>query len=135
MPDLRLLVRVPGTGKRATQYKTFVVACPLELASLMKGGRGALVFGAELVPFTPEAGTVVESGGFAIRLLRTGDRKINVIKAIRNEFGIGLVAGKKAAENVGGYIARGIGGARAARFADDLRALGADVEVVEMGDA
>lgn len=70
----------------------------------------------------------------AIRLEYIGERKINVIKIIREHTGLGLKEAKEAAEGYPSrWLATGLETTKAEAFAQELRGVGAGV-VVTMAD-
>ena len=67
--------------------------------------------------------------GYALRLVATGNSKINVIKAIREVTGMGLQDSKTLSETPGELIITGLAEATANDFAARLTEAGATVEV------
>lgn len=72
----------------------------------------------------------VEQTSFGIKLVSFGDRKLNVIKAVRIITGGGLVETKKLVEAVPATIKEEVDGPEANRIKADLEDVGAVVELV-----
>ena len=74
------------------------------------------------------AAPVEEQTEFVVTLKTAGDKKVEVIKAVRAITGLGLKEAKDLAE-AGGMIKEGASKDDAAKFKKDLEAAGATVEV------
>lgn len=74
------------------------------------------------------AGPVEEQTEFTVILKSAGDKKVDVIKAVRAITGLGLKEAKDLTE-AGGTLKEGVSKDDAAKFKKDLEAAGATVEV------
>ena len=74
------------------------------------------------------AGPVEEQTEFNVILKAAGDKKVEVIKAVRAITGLGLKEAKDLTE-AGGTVKEGVSKDDAAKFKKDLEAAGATVEV------
>ena len=79
-------------------------------------------------PATGPAAAVEEQTEFTVVLKSAGDKKVEVIKAVRAITGLGLKEAKDLTE-AGGVVKEGASKDDAAKFKKDLEAAGATVEV------
>src|SRR5882757_27546 len=87
-----------------------------------------------------EAGSIrvdaaVEAGPHEVVMTRSGDRKINVIKAVRQITGLGLKEAKDMADSPPCTVKRGLSLGQAEKAVADLREAGATAEVRTTGIA
>ena len=76
-----------------------------------------------------EAAAAEEQTEFNVILVKAGDNKINVIKAIRAITGLGLKEAKDLAETTSGVVKEGVNKATATDIKKQLEEAGATVEV------
>ncbi len=70
-----------------------------------------------------------EKTEFDVILKAFGDKKLDVIKAIRNITGLGLKEAKEMVEGAPKTVKEGVSKDEAAKIADELKAAGAEVEI------
>ncbi len=70
-----------------------------------------------------------EKTEFDVILKAFGDKKLDVIKAVRNITGLGLKEAKEMVEGAPKTVKEGVSKDEAAKIADELKAAGAEVEV------
>ena len=70
-----------------------------------------------------------EKTEFDVVLKAFGDKKLDVIKAVRNITGLGLKEAKEMVEGAPKTVKEGVSKDEAAKIADELKAAGAEVEV------
>ena len=70
-----------------------------------------------------------EKTEFDVILKAFGDKKLDVIKAIRNITGLGLKEAKDMVEGAPKTVKEGVSKDEAAKIADELKAAGAEVEI------
>ncbi len=106
----------------------------LELADLVKaleeefGVSAAPVAVAGAAAAAPAA-AAEEKTEFDVVLKGFGDKKLDVIKAIRSITGLGLKEAKEMVEGAPKTVKEGVSKDEAAKIAEELKAAGADVEV------
>ncbi len=106
----------------------------LELADLVKAleeefgvsAAPVAVAGAAAAAAAPAAEEKTE---FDVVLSAFGDKKLDVIKAVRNITGLGLKEAKDLVEGAPKTVKSGVSKEDAAKIADELKAAGATVEV------
>ncbi len=107
----------------------------LELADLVKEFEEEFgVSAAAMAVAAPAAGAAPaaaaeEKTEFDVILKAFGDKKLDVIKAIRNITGLGLKEAKDMVEGAPQTVKEGVSKDEAAKIADELKAAGAEVEV------
>lgn len=105
----------------------------LELSELVKEFEEK--FGVSAAPAVVSAPGVVDSGGteektdFSVVIIDSGDKKINVIKVIREVTGLGLKEAKDASEQVPHVLKDGINKDEADSIKKKLEEAGAKVEI------
>jgi large subunit ribosomal protein L7/L12 len=106
----------------------------LELSELVKEFEEK--FGVSAQPVAVAGGAVAAEAGageeqteFNVVILDAGDKKINVIKAIRALTGLGLKEAKAMSEEAGAVVKEGIGKEDAEAAKAELEAAGAKVEL------
>lgn len=107
----------------------------LELADLVKALEEE--FGVSAAPVAVAGGAAPaaaaaaeeEKTEFDVVLKAFGDKKLDVIKAVRNITGLGLKEAKDMVEGAPQTVKAGVSKEDAAKIADELKAAGADVEV------
>ena len=105
----------------------------LELSELVKEFEEK--FGVSAQPVAVAGGAVAgaeaaeEQTEFNVVLLGPGDKKINVIKAVRSLTGLGLKEAKAMAEEAGAIVKEGVSKEDAEAAKTELEAAGATVEV------
>jgi large subunit ribosomal protein L7/L12 len=80
-------------------------------------------------PAGGDAAVVEEQTEFNVIILKAGENKINVIKALRTITGLGLKEAKDLAETASGVVKEGVNKATAADIKKQLEDAGASVEV------
>ncbi len=70
-----------------------------------------------------------EKTEFDVILKAFGDKKLDVIKAVRNITGLGLKEAKEMVEGAPKTVKEGVSKDEAAKIADELKAAGAEVEI------
>ena len=75
------------------------------------------------------AATVEEKTEFTVALKATGEKKVEVIKAVRAITGLGLKEAKDLVESAPATVKEGVNKDDAAKFKKELEAAGATVEV------
>ncbi|RXJ80297.1 50S ribosomal protein L7/L12 [Arcobacter sp. F2176] len=105
----------------------------LELSELVKEFEEKFGVSAQPVAVAGGAVAAVESAEeqteFNVVLVDAGDKKINVIKAIRALTGLGLKEAKAMSEEAGAIVKEGIGKEDAEAAKTELEAAGAKVEL------
>lgn len=106
----------------------------LELAELVKEFENK--FGVSATPtvvassgVASAAGAVEEKTDFSVVILDSGDKKINVIKVIREVTGLGLKEAKDASEQVPHVLKEGVNKEEAESIKKKLEEAGAKVEI------
>jgi len=105
----------------------------LELSELVKEFEEK--FGVSAQPVAVAGGAVAgaeaaeEQTEFNVIILGPGDKKINVIKAVRSLTGLGLKEAKAMAEEAGAIVKEGVSKEDAEAAKTELEAAGATVEV------
>lgn len=105
----------------------------LELADLVKALEEE--FGVSAAPVAvagaaaPAAAAEEEKTEFDVILAAAGDKKLDVIKAVRNITGLGLKDAKDLVEGAPKAVKTGISKDEATKIADELKAAGATVEL------
>ena len=106
----------------------------LELADLVKALEEE--FGVSAAPVAVAGAAVAaaapaeeEKTEFDVVLKAFGDKKLDVIKAVRNITGLGLKEAKEMVEGAPKTVKEGVSKDEAAKIADELKAAGAEVEV------
>ena len=107
----------------------------LEMADLVKALEEE--FGVTAAPVAvagaaaPAAGAAAaeEKTEFTVILAGFGEKKLDVIKAIRNITGLGLKEAKELVEGAPKTVKEGVSKEEADKIAEELKAAGADVEV------
>jgi len=94
-----------------------------------KFGVSAAAAVAVAAPAAGGEAAVEEKTEFNVIMLKAGDNKINVIKAIRTITGLGLKEAKDLAETASAVIKEGVNKATAADIKKQLEEAGATVEV------
>jgi large subunit ribosomal protein L7/L12 len=94
-----------------------------------KFGVSAAAAVAVAAPAAGEAAAVEEKTEFNVIMTKSGENKINVIKAIRTITGLGLKEAKDLAETSPAVIKEGVNKATAADIKKQLEEAGATVEV------
>ena len=100
---------------KAIEEEFGVSAAPVAVAAV--GGAGAAAPAAE------------EKTEFDVVLKSFGDKKLEVIKAIRNITGLGLKESKEMVEGAPKTVKEGVSKDEAAKIEEELKAAGAEVEV------
>ena len=100
---------------KAIEEEFGVSAAPVAVAAV--GGAGAAAPAAE------------EKTEFDVVLKSFGDKKLEVIKAIRNITGLGLKEAKEMVEGAPKTVKEGVSKDEAAKIEEELKAAGAEVEV------
>ena len=100
---------------KAIEEEFGVSAAPVAVA--VAGGAAAAAPAAE------------EKTEFDVILKGFGDKKLDVIKAIRNITGLGLKEAKELVEGAPKTVKEGVSKEEADKIAEELKAAGADVEV------
>jgi len=105
----------------------------LELSELVKEFEEKFGVSAQPVAVAGAAGGAAEAAEeqteFNVVLLSAGDKKINVIKAVRALTGLGLKEAKAMAEEAGAVVKEGVSKEDAEAAKADLEAAGASVEL------
>jgi large subunit ribosomal protein L7/L12 len=106
----------------------------LELSELVKEfeekfGVSATPVAVAGVAAAGDAGAADDKTEFDVILVDSGDKKINVIKAIRGLTGLGLKEAKAMAEEAGAKVKEGVSKEDAEAAKTELEAAGAKVEV------
>ncbi len=105
----------------------------LELSELVKEFEEKFGVSAQPVAVAGAAGGAAEAAEeqteFNVIITSAGDKKINVIKAVRALTGLGLKEAKAMAEEAGAVVKEGVSKEDAAAAKADLEAAGATVEV------
>ncbi|MBQ7378012.1 MAG: 50S ribosomal protein L7/L12 [Clostridia bacterium] len=108
----------------------------LELADLVKEfeeefgvSAAAMAVAAPAAGGAAPAAAAEEKTEFDVILKAFGDKKLDVIKAIRNITGLGLKEAKEMVEGAPKTVKEGVSKDEAAKIADELKAAGAEVEV------
>ena len=105
----------------------------LELADLVKALEEEFGVSAVAVAAPAAAGAAApaaeEKTEFDVVLVSFGDKKLDVIKAIRIITGLGLKEAKDMVEGAPKTVKEGVSKDEAAKIADELKAAGAEVEV------
>ena len=106
----------------------------LELADLSKALQdkfGVSAAAPVAVAAAPAAGEVaaVEQTEFAVELQSAGDKKIQVIKVVREITGLGLKEAKALVDEAPGNVKEGISKDEAQAIRDKLQEVGAQVEI------
>ncbi len=108
----------------------------LELADLVKEfeeefgvSAAAMAVAAPAAGGAAPAAAAEEKTEFDVILKAFGDKKLDVIKAIRNITGLGLKEAKDMVEGAPKTVKEGVSKDEAAKIADELKAAGAEVEV------
>ena len=105
----------------------------LELSELVKEFEEKFGVSAQPVAVAGAAGGAAEAAEeqteFNVVLLSAGDKKINVIKAVRALTGLGLKEAKAMAEEAGAIVKEGVSKEDAESAKADLEAAGASVEL------
>jgi large subunit ribosomal protein L7/L12 len=105
----------------------------LELSELVKEFEEKFGVSAQPVAVAGAAGGAVEAAEeqteFDVVIMGAGDKKINVIKAVRALTGLGLKEAKAMAEEVGAVVKAGVSKEDAEAAKTELEAAGATVEV------
>ena len=112
----------------AVAEKSLMEVMELVKAIEEKFGVSAAAPVAAAGPAAAAAGPVEEQTEFTIVLKSAGDKKVEVIKAVRGITGLGLKEAKDLTE-AGGVVKEGASKDDAAKFKKDLEAAGATVEV------
>ena len=112
----------------AVAEKSLMEVMELVKAIEEKFGVSAAAPVAAAGPAAAAAGPVEEQTEFNIILKSAGDKKVEVIKAVRAITGLGLKEAKDLTE-AGGVVKEGASKDDAAKFKKDLEAAGATVEV------
>ncbi len=112
----------------AVAEKSLMEVMELVKAIEEKFGVSAAAPVAAAGPAAAAAGPVEEQTEFTIVLKSVGDKKVEVIKAVRAITGLGLKEAKDLTE-AGGVVKEGASKDDAAKFKKDLEAAGATVEV------
>ena len=104
----------------------------LELSELVKEFEEK--FGVSAQPVAVAGAAAAEDAGeeqteFNVIIMSAGDKKINVIKAVRALTGLGLKEAKAMAEEAGAVVKEGVSKEDAQAAKADLEAAGATVEV------
>ena len=107
----------------------------LELADLVKALEEE--FGVSAAPVAVAGAAVAgaaapaaeEKTEFDVVLKGFGDKKLDVIKAIRNITGLGLKEAKEMVEGAPKTVKEGVSKEEADKIAEELKAAGADVEI------
>ncbi len=94
-----------------------------------KFGVSAAAAVAVAAPAAGPAEAVEEKTEFNVIMTKTGDNKINVIKAIRTITGLGLKEAKDLVESAPATVKEGVNKAQAADIKKQLEEAGATVEV------
>ena len=114
------------------EIKTLTI---LELADLVKaveeefGVSAAAPVGVVAVAGAAAAPAAEEKTEFDVILTGFGDKKLNVIKVIREITGLGLKDAKDLVESAPKTIKEGVSKEEAEKIAEQLKAAGAEVEV------
>ena len=106
----------------------------LELADLVKAleeefgvsAAPVAVAGAAVAAAAPAAEEKTE---FDVILKAFGDKKLDVIKAVRNITGLGLKEAKEMVEGAPKTVKEGVSKEEAEKIAEELKAAGAEVEI------
>ena len=108
----------------------------LELADLVKEfeeefgvSAAAMAVAAPAAGGAAPAAAAEEKTEFDVILKAFGDKKLDVIKAVRNITGLGLKEAKDMVEGAPKTVKEGVSKDEAAKIADELKAAGAEVEV------
>jgi len=105
----------------------------LELSELVKEFEEKFGVSAQPVAVAGAAGGAAEAAEeqteFNVVLLSAGDKKINVIKAVRALTGLGLKEAKAMAEEAGAVVKEGVSKEDAEAAKAELEAAGASVEL------
>jgi len=107
----------------------------LELADLVKaleeefGVSAAPVAVAGAAGAAPAAAAAEEKTEFDVILANFGDKKLDVIKAVRGITGLGLKEAKDLVEGAPKAIKEGVSKEEADKIAEELKAAGATVEI------
>lgn len=106
----------------------------LELSDLVKAIEEEFGVSAAPVAVAAVAGGAAapaeeEKTEFDVVLKAFGDKKLDVIKAVRNITGLGLKEAKDLVEGAPKTVKEGVSKDDAAKIADELKAAGAEVEV------
>jgi large subunit ribosomal protein L7/L12 len=80
-------------------------------------------------PAAAAAAPVEEKTEFTVALKATGDKKVEVIKAVRAITGLGLKEAKDLVESAPATVKEGVNKDDAAKFKKELEAAGATVEI------
>src|SRR5438046_260493 len=106
-----------------------------ELSKLLEEKWGVSAAAPVAVAAAPAAGAaapaaaVEEQTEFAVVLAKTGEKKINVIKEVRAITGLGLKEAKDLVEGAPKTVKEGLSKEEANKFAEQLKAAGATVEL------
>ena len=107
----------------------------IELADLVKAVEEEFgVSAAAPVGVVAAAGAAVapaaeEKTEFDVVLKAAGDKKLNVVKAVKEITGLGLKEAKEMVDGAPKTVKEGVSKDEAAKIADELKAAGAEVEV------
>lgn len=103
----------------------------VDLVKMMeeKFGVSAAAVSVAAAPAASAAEAVEEKTEFNVVMTKTGDNKINVIKAIRAITGLGLKEAKDLVESAPAVVKEGVNKAQAAEIKKQLEEAGAAVEV------
>ena len=103
----------------------------VDLVKMMEDKFGVSAASAVAVAAAPAASEAQaeEKTEFNVMLTKTGDNKINVIKAIRTITGLGLKEAKDLVESAPAVVKEGVNKAQAAEIKKQLEEAGATVEV------
>lgn len=103
----------------------------VDLVKMMedKFGVSAAAVAVAAAPAAAAAEAVEEKTEFNVIMTKTGDNKINVIKAIRTITGLGLKEAKDLVESAPATVKEGVNKAQAADIKKQLEEAGATVEV------
>lgn len=100
-----------------------------ELVSAMEEKFGVSAAAAVAVAGGDAAAEVEEQTEFDVMLAAVGDKKVNVIKAVRAATGLGLKEAKAVVDGAPGVVKAGVSKAEAAELKAALEEAGATVEV------
>ena len=107
----------------------------IELADLVKaveeefGVSAAAPVGVVAVAGGAAAPAAEEKTEFDVILKAAGDKKLNVVKAVKEITGLGLKEAKEMVDGAPKTVKEGVSKDEAAKIADELKAAGAEVEV------
>ncbi len=123
MADMQSLVKTIGELK---------VTEIVELVKLMEdefGVTAAAPVAVAAAPAAGEASAAAEKTEFDVSLTAIGDKKINVIKAVRSITGLGLKEAKEMVDGAPSVLKEGVAKAEAEEYKKQLEEAGATVEL------